>query len=219
MVNGVHGGNFMYIIYQITNKKTGDFYIGRTGRRLEARVGQHMQTAFTVKNPSLFQLHIIAFGIKAFNWESLHVCESYHYSVHLEDLYIKKMNPSYNKKAGHQGRLALDAAREISLKSKGREPWNAGRKNVYTEEHLKKFSNAKKGKPGTKWTKERRDVQIDGVKKYCRQVIEKNSGQIFYSVSEVSRALSISRSAVKMILNGSIKSPRKYNLEYINRLG
>lgn len=205
----------MHIIYQIKNKVTGHYYIGRTERTLEARVGQHMQTAYTDKNKSLFQKHIVAYGIKSFDWVILDRCASKFYAVHLENKAIKEMKPYYNRKSGHKGKLSVEAKSKMSLTAKNRKPWNHGRKGVYTEEQLQRFSLAKKGKPGHKWSSEQRENQLKS-NKQCRKVMDLLTGKVFYSVSEVARTLDISRSAVKLILNGKIKNSRKCKLVYLS---
>lgn len=203
----------MHIIYRIKSKSTGFVYIGRTSRKLEARVGQHMQTAFTNKKKSLFQKHIIAFGIKDFDWEIIRSCECYNYAVYLEREEIKRVKPDYNRAPSHKGVLSIEARRKMGAASKGRKPWNWARKGVYTSEQIERFSLAKKGKPGNKWSDKQRENQLKA-NKQCRKVIDLKTGAIYHSVSEVSRALDISRSAVKMMLNGTIKNPRNYLLRY-----
>lgn len=48
-----------------------------------------------------------------------------------------------------------ESKEKISKSSKGRTPWNKGRKNIYTEETLKKIKNARARQIMPKWTKER----------------------------------------------------------------
>lgn len=205
----------MHIIYQVKNKVTGHFYIGRTERALEARIGQHMQTAFTEKKKSPLQNHIVAYGIKNFEWSILNCCASKFYAIHLENKAIKDMQPYYNRKPGHKGVLSAGSRAKMGLTAKNRKPWNYARKGVYTKEQLQKFSLAKKGKPGHKWSSKQRENQLKS-NKQCRKVIDLMTGNIFHSVSEVARSLDISRSAVKLILNGKIKNSKKCRLVYLS---
>lgn len=203
----------MHTIYKITNKKTGDFYIGKTSRTVEARFAHHIQDAFTY-NKYLFHKAIVRFGISAFKYEIIDVCVTPQFASYLELKYIRNLKPAYNDKSGFKAENRWLVASKIALASKGRKPWNFGKTGVYTKEQLEKFSRAKKGKPGVKWTEERRVIQAKS-NVQCRKVIEVNSGVIYNSVSEVSRSLPISKSAVKMILNGSIKQPRNYFFKYV----
>jgi group I intron endonuclease len=204
----------MHTIYKVTNIITKNFYVGKTSRCVEARFGQHIQDAFTYRK---FKFHkdLVRYGIKNFKIETIDNCITPQYASFLEKKYIKELKPFYNMKSGFKKENTESVMAKVAMKSRGRKPWNFGRTGVYTDEQIKKFSRAKKNKPGHKWSDTQRENQILGIKKYCRKVIEINSGKIFYSVSEVSRSLNISKSAVKMILNGKIKNPRKFKLEYL----
>ena len=56
---------------------------------------------------------------------------------------------------GHNGSPTLDVRKRIGEKLKGREPWNKGKKGIYSDETKRKISAAHKGKQLTKpvWNK------------------------------------------------------------------
>ena len=57
------------IIYKVTNKKSGNVYIGQTVKSLEERKHNHFLSSLSKNSKSKFHKAIKSYGIDNFNWE------------------------------------------------------------------------------------------------------------------------------------------------------
>lgn len=82
-------------IYKITNKVTGDFYIGSSSR-LSTRKGEHVLSARAGRHHSIiFQRAWDKYGEKAFEFKIIESC-NINNLLEREQYYIDKFNPKYN---------------------------------------------------------------------------------------------------------------------------
>ena len=126
------------IIYQITNKVNGNFYIGKTTQPFEKRINSHKTL---VRRNKGFFLHkaIRKYGIENFDFSILiqNIPNEPLLNI-LEKLLIENFKPKYNLTKGGEGTKGLIRTKNHSLKiSKSL----SGRK--LSPEHCKKISEAK----------------------------------------------------------------------------
>lgn len=131
------------IIYRVTNKLTGDCYIGQTARSLEARWKQHcretgciyLSNAIQKYGKDAFSLDIIA---KYDNLEDLNNAEEYYIA------WYNSLRPNgYNLRPGGKNQLA---ASETKLKMSKSHMGNTCRKGIpHTTETKQKISASLKG--------------------------------------------------------------------------
>ncbi len=81
-------------IYKITNKETGDFYIGQS-RRLEKRLRAHFQKYIKPYHSKKFKSDIEKYGRDGFKIEILEYCDVSEL-IQKERYYINKLKPTYN---------------------------------------------------------------------------------------------------------------------------
>jgi len=92
----------MALIYKVTNKQNGKFYIGRTCGTLTRRINQHIWYARHKTADMPFVNALRKYGRGGFDWEVLEEC-SREESGDREVFYISQMNPLYNVTAGGDG--------------------------------------------------------------------------------------------------------------------
>jgi group I intron endonuclease len=90
----------MYV-YKITNKITGDFYIGKTVRTLEQRMKAHM-SKHKMGDTYLYRA-MKKYGFSNFSIECVQKYEDEDMLNEGEILYIKKLSPEYNMTSGGDG--------------------------------------------------------------------------------------------------------------------
>ena len=64
------------IIYKVTNKKSGNVYIGQTVKSLEERKHNHFLSSLSKNSKSKFHKAIKSYGIDNFNWEVVDTANS-----------------------------------------------------------------------------------------------------------------------------------------------
>ena len=92
----------MALIYKVTNKQNGKFYIGRTCGTLTRRINQHIWYARHKTADMPFVNALRKYGREGFDWEVLEEC-SREEAGDREVFYISQMNPLYNVTAGGDG--------------------------------------------------------------------------------------------------------------------
>ena len=128
-------------VYQIVNKINNKKYIGITSKSIEIRFNQHKkQLDCGIANA------IKKYGENNFYIEQIDECDTWDDLLVKEKFWIERLNPEYNRTKGGEGLLGYNHTEEtkqkISIKNKGR---------IFSEEHKKKISEGKKGKPS--WNK------------------------------------------------------------------
>lgn len=122
----------MFSIYLVTNNKNKKRYIGFTTTDVENRWKQHIRSSRKKTNKNHFHLAINKYGAHNFTLVTLEVGENDKYGVEIaEPLYIKWINPEYNKTLGGDGCKGLIVSNEI-------------RKRI--SQHNKRYFQTDKGK-------------------------------------------------------------------------
>lgn len=99
----------MFIIYQITNKVNGKRYIGKTGKSLEQRWGEHASNAFwnTQRASSYFYCAIRKHGPNSFEIKEIDKTEDRDVVDYLESFWIAALR-TYDRRYGYNGTLGGD---------------------------------------------------------------------------------------------------------------
>jgi hypothetical protein len=85
------------VVYKITNTENGKCYIGQTTQKFSHRVSEHKHRALFQKDRThKLYMAIRKYGIDAFIWQVLHVCNDRDEMNRLEIEYIGKFN-SFNR--------------------------------------------------------------------------------------------------------------------------
>jgi len=171
------------IIYKVTNKKSGNSYIGKTEKSLEKRKKGHFKKA--KRNPnSIFHKALKSYGKENFKWEIIYEADDINELNEKEKYYIKEFNTfehGYNMTKGGDGgdTISMKSPKEKKRQGakKGNIPWNKGmdmKKAGYTYDHInprtftdeqkkkhsKLIKNSKKFKKGIKNRKPAKQVSI-----------------------------------------------------------
>lgn len=148
-----------YTIYLRTNKVNGKQYVGQT----ENFEGRENDWACLNRNYAnkIISIDREKYGLENFDVEILAVVDTRKEAWELEQKYINDLNTiypnGYNLAKGGGGCKGISAwnkgkkwsdeiKQKMSAARMGKEPWNKGFKGCYSEETLKKMSEAKKGK-------------------------------------------------------------------------
>jgi len=153
----------MYSIYCYENKINGKIYIGQTYLSLEERYNK------TYKNCTLFNRALKKYGVENFNRWIFGICDTEEQVNQEEIFWIAEMRRILGKENVYNitdgGDLAPSRSPEVAAKiaksligrpvseetrkkmsnshrNNGFVPWNKGKKNVYSEEVLEKWSYA-----------------------------------------------------------------------------
>ncbi|KKN76958.1 hypothetical protein LCGC14_0364500 [marine sediment metagenome] len=121
--NGIPISNM--IIYKVTNKINGKFYVGQTINGLAWRKNEHLKSAQRSVN-NHFHSALIKHGKENFNWEVLCICYSVNVLNEMEQHYIalyNSMNDGYNMTSGGENYTVSEETREKMRKA------NAGKNN------------------------------------------------------------------------------------------
>jgi group I intron endonuclease len=126
------------VIYKVTNKVNGNFYIGQTKMRLGSRWSKHKQDAREGKGWVLASA-IRKYGVESFSVEVLEQCNSKDELNHAEIRLIAAMKPEYNSCAGGGGvgSPSEDVRKKLSIARLGKK---------ISEETRLRMSQAQKGK-------------------------------------------------------------------------
>jgi group I intron endonuclease len=126
------------VIYKVTNKVNGKFYIGQTKMRLGSRWSKHKQDAREGKGWVLASA-IRKYGVESFSIEVLEQCNSKDELNHAEIRLIAVMKPEYNSCAGGGGIGSPSEAvrKKLSVARLGKR---------ISEETRQRMSQAQKGK-------------------------------------------------------------------------
>ena len=91
----------MGFVYKITNKITGDFYVGCTSKSIEERFGRHFKVAKSkIDYNSRLYRSIKKYGENTFQIEPLMECDNY---LEMEIKFIENLRPTLNLKLGGNG--------------------------------------------------------------------------------------------------------------------
>ena len=116
------------IVYKVTNRLNGKFYIGATSLTIEERKKMHMRLP-TYSDRTYFQKALQKYGIENFKWQIVCICHNKETLNAQEQKYIKMydaMEKGYNDTSGgikfsFSGRVKkqMRASRQKYLKEKG----------------------------------------------------------------------------------------------------
>lgn len=126
------------VIYKVTNKVNGKFYIGQTKMRLGSRWSKHKQDAREGKGWVLASA-IRKYGVESFSVEVIEQCNSKDELNHAEIRLISTMKPEYNSCAGGGGvgSPTEEVRKKISAARLGKK---------ISEETRRRMSDAQKGR-------------------------------------------------------------------------
>lgn len=91
------------IIYQITNKITNDFYIGKTTNDIEKRFYHHKYNSQKRNSQTYLHRAIRKYGIEAFSISKLDEANNLEELNEKEISWIRKLSPNYNMTKGGEG--------------------------------------------------------------------------------------------------------------------
>lgn len=119
------------IVYLVTNKLTGEKYVGCTVKSLKYRIIQH--TCFSKIKSRFYQKiteAINKYGIESFLFEEIDSASSKEELLEKERYYISIIRPEYNITGGGSGaykrKCSDETKNKIREKAIGRTPWNKG---------------------------------------------------------------------------------------------
>lgn len=160
------------IIYKAENKLNGQVYIGKTVSNLNKRRQDHIYSAGRSKN-TYFHNAIRVYGIDNFEWSVLAETDLESKLNSLERFYImvyRKMGSVYNLTDGGEG--------------------TTGR--IYSEETIRKMSEAQKGKKGKPLTEEQKQKRAEVARNMSEEqrqsIRESNSRRIHTEESRRKRS-------------------------------
>ncbi len=119
-------------IYKITNKVTGDFYIG-SAVNLNKRINNHKSDLRQTRHPNNFLQNVFnKYGIDNLSFDTVETIVNTQTLITREQYYIDKLSPKYNicKIAGSNlgKKMSEESKKKMSKSAKGRVPWNKGKK-------------------------------------------------------------------------------------------
>ena len=164
------------IIYKATNLINGKCYIGQTTLTLRGRINEHKKAAKVNKYPSIvFHKAIRKHGIENFKWEILCECDSKNIlniretmKIIVEHSYISE-GMGYNLTYGGEGTFGYkhtnDTKEKIRCRNKGKEAWNKGKTNIYSDETRKQMSISQGKRKHSSETKTKMSSQRKGKSK------------------------------------------------------
>lgn len=167
-------------IYGLRNKVNGKWYIGQSHNILE-RWNAAYRYAKCKKQPKIFSA-IKKYGYDSFDKIVLEECSEDQCALDSkEEYWIKQydsVNNGYNCRTGgsYGGKFSPDSKKRMSIAK-------LGTKRIFSEEHRRRISEAKKGKPngreGTKWTEEQRNKIMATSNQRKEKVSKKLKGIVF----------------------------------------
>lgn len=190
----------MFIIYRALNLKTGKSYVGQTSRQLHQRIYSHTTQGSKTK----FGLALAESQEKDWEWAVLDNASTIDEAHELEARYcweFRCFTNGYNSPIGVR-KYSDESRRKMSDSAKGRVPWNAGAKGVYSPEALERMAIAKIGREvrhTPSWIENKRRAVQESV---GRKVQCLNSGRVFPSVGECARELGVAKSTINRVLSG-----------------
>jgi group I intron endonuclease len=161
------------IIYRAVGP-TGLIYIGQTIQTLNKRKSAHKVRAIKRDHRTSFQIAILKYGVRAFQWEQIDTFNSEEKLEQKEKYwvaYYKSDDPAYGYN-GTGGGIHYTPSKEtlhkMSEARKGEKnpmygrhliPWNKGKTGLYSEEYRRKISEANKGQ--IPWNKGKKGVYTE----------------------------------------------------------
>lgn len=188
-------------IYKITNKITGDFYIGQS-TNIKTRFSQHRSLNKTPK--SELNKAIVKYGKENFTYEIVEMC-SKEKLLEREAYYIKELQPTYNY-------IGLTNNTKFkSLISKATKQWW---KNLDEETKKKIISNNLTGQPKGHKVSEgtRKKISEKVSNKVGNQVMIVETGEVFKQVRLLEKKLGACTGTVNAYWSGKIKTVKGYHV-------
>lgn len=206
------------VVYKITNKINGKFYIGQTTQNLVIRWKKHIhgKTKCTAISNAIQK-----YGKENFEIKVLAQCNSIEEMNHRESYYIKLFNTlapnGYNLRSGGNNSLHSESTK-IKLSKchsgdkafwfgkKGKNNPNFGLKR--SEENKKRISNTLKGR---KQTEEHRQKATNKRKK---SIICNETGYIYPSIKDAAKSFDVIPRVIGKVLSGERKKFRQLTFSY-----
>lgn len=189
-------------IYKITNKTTGDFYIGQSVD-VERRIAEH-KTPNASGNKKLHD-DIRSLGVDNFSFEVIEECSKD--QLNLKELqYIKKLNPYYNT----IGRpVSEDTRKKISESTK--KWWDALPTEKQENIIKNNLTGPKKGHIVSEDTRRKISKKISEIQK--QKVVCVETGEVFNSVREFEVHVGACDGTCAAYWRGKIKSVKGFHVE------
>jgi len=215
----------MGIIYKVTNKTNGKFYIGKTIQALKTRISKHKND---VKNGSqtFFHRALRIYGFDNFEWEIIeyNVDNKSYLSereiIHIAELSATNRTIGYNITSGGDGGPVMYGEENPMWGKKRPEIakiMSELRKGVpLKEEHKLKIKKQMQNYVGennpAKRSESRKKISNNAVK-----VIVSINGVIYNGITDASKQLNINRSTVKQRLNSTSEKFKDWKkIGYLN---
>jgi group I intron endonuclease len=225
------------LIYKITNKVNGEFYVGKTMKSLSIRLYNHCYDAIKKNSKSHFHRAIRKYGKENFIIEEIELCEN-----NLSDremFWISQLNPHYNQTLGGDGGIlgyfhTEETKKLLSLNRKGK--YVADKNPFYNQTHTKeqkeKWSKMRKGRPspcgfaGKSHKEESKSKTSQTLKnnpnlkrvKVSQYDIEGNFLREFQSISDAAKFVKTNPSNIKYTCEGKYKHCKNYLWKYSNEI-
>jgi len=198
-------------LYCLTNKVNGVQYIGQTTQPLKKRLKDHFAPSKADK--SYVGRAIRKYGRDSFETETIVVVSIDELNT-LEQDYIDKLGTlspkGYNLTTGGErfNHTEETKKKKISKALKGKSTWNLGVK--MPEDQKEKISKAKIGKKKTEET-----IQKMRKARPNKKAIMDQDGNIYGSLADAGRELSLSPPSIHRVLNGQRKTTGGYSFKYL----
>lgn len=205
------------IIYKITNKINGKYYIGQTTQGIERRWKDHCKNS----NKSAISLAIKKHGKENFFIESIVKCDSVEEMNKRETMCIKVLNSlapnGYNIEVGGKNRnMAESTKKKLSKINKNTIP--PDRKGcTISKKHKLQISAKMKGvkKSESQIEKLKKTLALTGTSN--KQVKCLNNGVVYKSMSEAANQLGLSALGVSRNARGQTKSHKGFKFAMENK--
>lgn len=216
------------VVYKITNKINGKAYIGQTTESLRRRWSRHCREE---SHCTVLKNAIKKYGREAFSVKTLFTTDSMQDLNHMESYFINKFNSltpnGYNMTSGGSNPAAtLEVKRKLSILNSGENhPMFGKQHSEYSKKKISASVSGKYhplfGKPCSEERKAKISLGNRGkkrsaafVEKCKKSVLCVETGEVYASVSDTARDLSVSISAISNVLRGKSNSCKGFSFVY-----
>lgn len=202
------------VIYKVTNRITGEVYIGQTVRRVYERLNEH------VNKQTALGRAILEYSLENFDVSIIDKAETIEELNEKEktwiDYYMEK-GPSYNVRPGGGNKIGYhhtdETKQKLSVAHRGK---HEGENNPFygkhhSKEQREKWSEQRRGRKLTdEW---KRNVSLSLCNR--RKVKNVETGEIFNSIREAAEKYGVPPTHITRVCRGKRKRTGGYHWEYV----